>query len=87
MFRDTRYYEHYLTLEPGQLLVLYTDGATEAFNAQNEEFGPERLVRSVKAARDRSARELIDAVQRDVVDWTDGRGAHDDVTFFVIKAL
>src|SRR5437667_4548742 len=43
MFRDTRYYEHYLTLEPGQLLVLYTDGATEAFNAQNEEFGPERL--------------------------------------------
>src|SRR2546425_8016394 len=86
MFRDTRYYEYYLTLEPGQLLMLYTDGATEAFNAQNEEFGPEQLVRSVKAARDLSARELIDAVQRDVVDWTDGRGAHDDVTFFVIKA-
>src|SRR2546428_1935145 len=66
MFRDTRYYEYYLTLEPGQLLMLYTDGATEAFNAQNEEFGPEQLVRSVKAARDLSARELIDAVQRDV---------------------
>src|SRR6266851_4513931 len=32
MFRDTRYYEYYLTLEPGQTLVLYTDGVTEAFN-------------------------------------------------------
>ena len=87
MFRDTRYYEYYLTLAPGQLLVLYTDGVTEALNPQGEEFGRERLVRSVKAARDLGARELIDAVQRDVVDWTDGRGAHDDVTFFVIKAL
>jgi len=87
MFRDTRYYEYYLTLEPGQVLVLYTDGATEAFNARNEEFGPERLVRSVKAARDSSARELISAVQRDVADWTDGQGANDYVTFLVIKAL
>jgi sigma-B regulation protein RsbU (phosphoserine phosphatase) len=87
MFRDTRYYEYYLTLEPGQVLVLYTDGATEAQNAQEEEFGKERLVRSVKAAGNLSARELIEAVQRDVVAWTEGRGAHDDVTFFVIKAL
>src|SRR6059058_2776252 len=30
MFRDTRYYEYYLNIEPGQLLVLYTDGVTEA---------------------------------------------------------
>jgi sigma-B regulation protein RsbU (phosphoserine phosphatase) len=87
MFRDTRYYEYYLTLTPGQVLVLYTDGATEAQNAEDEEFGKERLVRSVKAAGNLSARELIEAVQKDVVAWTDGRGSHDDVTFFVIKAL
>ena len=87
MFRDTRYYEYYLTIEPGQLLVLYTDGVTEAMNPREEEFGRDRLVNSVKAARDLSAREMIDAIQRDIADWTDGRGAHDDVTFFVIKAL
>lgn len=87
MFRDTRYYEYYLTLEPGQLLVLYTDGVTEAMNPREEEFGRDRLVHSVKAARDLSAREMIDAIQRDIWDWTDGKGAHDDVTFFVIKAL
>ncbi|MCU1265325.1 MAG: Serine phosphatase RsbU, regulator of sigma subunit [Acidobacteria bacterium] len=87
MFRDTRYYEYYLTLGPGQLLVLYTDGVTEAMNPREEEFGSDRLMQSVKAARDLSAREMIDAIQRDVLEWTDGKGAHDDVTFFVIKAL
>lgn len=87
MFRDTRYYEYYLTFEPGQSLVLYTDGATEAIDADEEAFGEERLANSIKAARDLSAREMIHAVQKDVVAWTGGRGSHDDVTFFVIKAL
>src|SRR5438128_1134993 len=42
MFRDTRYYEHYLTIKPGEVLVLYTDGVTEAANAAGEEYGLER---------------------------------------------
>jgi phosphoserine phosphatase RsbU/P len=87
MFRDTRYYEYYLSIEPGQTLVMYTDGVTEAQNPAEEEFGRDRLVRSVKAASDLSARQMIDAIQRDIADWTDGRGSHDDVTFFVVKAL
>lgn len=87
MFRDTRYYEYYLTIEPGQVLVLYTDGVTEAMNPREEEFGRDRLVQSVRKARVLGAREMIEAIQQDVVDWTDGKGAHDDVTFFVVKAL
>jgi sigma-B regulation protein RsbU (phosphoserine phosphatase) len=87
MFRDTRYYEYYITLEPGQVFILYTDGATEAQNAQEEEFGRERLVSSAKAAGQLGARELIEAIEADVIAWTEGHGAHDDVTFFVIKAL
>jgi sigma-B regulation protein RsbU (phosphoserine phosphatase) len=87
MFKDTRYHEYHLTFKPGELLVLYTDGVTEALNPQNEEFGRDRLVESVKANRHLSARDLITAVRRAVTEWTDGRGASDDVTFFVIKAL
>jgi sigma-B regulation protein RsbU (phosphoserine phosphatase) len=87
MFRETRYHEYYLTIEPGDLLVLYTDGVTEAVSPHEEEFGRDRLVRSVKAARDLSAREMISVIQKDISDWTDGRGANDDVTMFVIKAL
>src|SRR6266545_1431641 len=87
MFRDTRYHEYYLTTTPGELLVLYTDGVTEAQNPQGEEFGRERLAEAVKTHRHLNARELITAVHKEVIDWTDGRGASDDVTFFVIKAL
>jgi sigma-B regulation protein RsbU (phosphoserine phosphatase) len=87
MFRDTRYHEYYLTTEPGEVLVLYTDGVTEAQNPQGEEFGRDRLADAVKANRRLRARELITAVHKEVIEWTDGRGATDDVTFFVIKAL
>jgi sigma-B regulation protein RsbU (phosphoserine phosphatase) len=87
MFRDSRYYEYYMTLEPGQMLVLYTDGATEAMNSVNDEYGRDRLVEAVRQCRHLSAREMIDFIHRDVINWTDGLGAHDDVTFFIVKAL
>jgi sigma-B regulation protein RsbU (phosphoserine phosphatase) len=87
MFRDTRYHEYYLTTESGDLLVLYTDGVTEAHNSAGEEFGRHRLAEAVKAHRHLGARDLIAAVQRMVIDWTEGVGTTDDVTFFVIKAL
>jgi sigma-B regulation protein RsbU (phosphoserine phosphatase) len=87
MFRDTRYHEYYLTTEPGDVLMLYTDGVTEAQDPHGEEFGRERLAEAVKTNRQLGARELITAVHNKVLAWTDGRGATDDVTFFVIKAL
>jgi sigma-B regulation protein RsbU (phosphoserine phosphatase) len=87
MFRDTRYYEYFLSLEPGELLVLYTDGVTEALNPAGEEFGRDRLAEAVKAGCSLTARDLIASLERDVLKWTDGLGATDDVTFFVIKAL
>ncbi|HLA11345.1 MAG TPA: GAF domain-containing SpoIIE family protein phosphatase [Pyrinomonadaceae bacterium] len=87
MFRETRYHEYYLSLEPGEILVLYTDGVTEAMNPKGEEFGRDRLARAVKSVAHLSARELIAAVHEEVNHWTDGVGAGDDATFFVIKAL
>lgn len=87
MFRDTRFHEYYLAFEPGDVLVLYTDGATEAMNPSGEEFGEDRLAQAVKKAYDRPARELIASLQMEILEWTNNAGSHDDVTFFVIKAL
>jgi sigma-B regulation protein RsbU (phosphoserine phosphatase) len=87
MFKDTRYHEYYQTIEPGEMLVLYTDGVTEAQNRTGEEYGRDRLALAVKANQTLSARDLIAAVHKEVIEWTDGKGATDDVTFFVIKAL
>jgi len=87
MFRETRYHEYYLDFEPGDVLVLYTDGATEATNAQGEEFGRKRLAQAVKKAYERPAREMIAMLQMEILEWTDHKGSNDDVTFFIIKAL
>jgi sigma-B regulation protein RsbU (phosphoserine phosphatase) len=87
MFRDTRYYEYFANIEPGQLLVLYTDGVTEAMNRAQEEYGRDRLVEAVRNSRHLSSREMIDFIHRDVLNWTEGLGATDDVTFFILKAL
>jgi sigma-B regulation protein RsbU (phosphoserine phosphatase) len=87
MFRDTRYYEYYLPILPGQIILLYTDGITEATDEHGAEYGRERLELKVREGRDLSARKLIDFLHADVLAWTQGRGASDDVTFVVIKAL
>ncbi|HET6973624.1 MAG TPA: PP2C family protein-serine/threonine phosphatase, partial [Pyrinomonadaceae bacterium] len=87
MFRETRYHEYYLDFEPGDVLVLYTDGATEASSPSGEEFGRERLAQAVKDNYDKPAREMIASLQMAVLEWTDNAGSNDDVTFFIIKAL
>ena len=87
MFRETRYHAYYLEFEPGDVLVLYTDGATEASSPSGEEWGRDRLAQAVKKAYDRPAREMIASLQMEILEWTDNVGSNDDVTFFVIKAL
>ena len=86
MFRDTRYYEYYASIEPGQVIVLYTDGVTEAVNPKGEEYGRDRLAQAVRAAQSLSSREMVSQIHKDVIEWTGGQGANDDITFFIIKA-
>jgi phosphoserine phosphatase RsbU/P len=87
MFPETRYHQYHMLLEPGDVLVLYTDGATEAANPEGVEFGRDRLARAVKENYERPAREMIASLEMAVLEWTAYAGATDDVTFFVIKAL
>ena len=86
MFKDTRYHQYHLLIEPGDVFVLYTDGVTEAENLAGEEFGRDRLVQAVKNNYERPAREMIASLELAVLEWTANLGATDDVTFFVIKA-
>jgi sigma-B regulation protein RsbU (phosphoserine phosphatase) len=87
LFKDTRYYEYYLPIDSGQILVLYTDGATEALSPEGQEYGRSRLVDAVRRSRDLRARQMIDYIYNDIFEWTGGRGSGDDVTFVIIKAL
>jgi sigma-B regulation protein RsbU (phosphoserine phosphatase) len=72
-------------LAPGDVLVLYTDGITEAMNPQGEEFGQERLVELVRYGRYGSAQELIWIVRHGLHEFTSGQPLADDTTLIVCQ--
>jgi phosphoserine phosphatase RsbU/P len=74
-------------LDPGDMIVLYSDGVTEAANAADEEFGEERLAALLAARRDRPAAAVVEAVIEAVAAWTGGAPPADDATLVVGRML
>ena len=74
-----------LELNPGDLLVLATDGFYEWANAQSVQFGSERLEETIRASREESSGGIISALYRAVVDFSGGTKQPDDLTAVVIK--
>lgn len=87
MFENVHYHQHFIRFEPGQVMVIYTDGITEATNEASEEFGTERFAKAVLDAIDLPAKKLIDHVRKAVADFTERKFLDDDGTLFVVKAL
>jgi len=84
MFGEVRLADATLTLAPGDVLVAYTDGLTEAFNADGEMFGDERLLQTVRALPTASAKELLEAIMAHVTTFTGGAPQSDDITLLVM---
>ena len=72
-------------LERDDCLVLYTDGVTEALDANGNEFGPERMIRSLRASANDGAQGVIDRVTADVRGFAGGHPQHDDITLIVVR--
>lgn len=87
MFRGIHYHQHFIRIEKGKTLVLYTDGITEAANPDGEEYGQERFARRVLDSINLSANEMIKFIRQDVVMFTKRTSLDDDTTMFIIKAL
>jgi sigma-B regulation protein RsbU (phosphoserine phosphatase) len=73
-----------LRLAPGDLLVVFSDGITEAFDDGGEEFGEARLLELVRSLRDRPAGELVDRVLAEVRRFS-GSEQEDDQTLVVAR--
>jgi sigma-B regulation protein RsbU (phosphoserine phosphatase) len=69
----------------GDLVVLYTDGVTEAENAAGNLFGIDRLIDSARRNRAFSAEAIKDAVVREVMDHVQGHTIYDDIALVVVK--
>jgi serine phosphatase RsbU (regulator of sigma subunit) len=72
-------------LAAGDILVLYTDGITEAENSQGEEFGMERLSAVIRRDSSLSAEELVGNIFHSAEDFCQGVGFNDDATVLIVK--
>jgi sigma-B regulation protein RsbU (phosphoserine phosphatase) len=85
MFPGARYDEGSLTLGPGDLIALYSDGVTEAVNDRDEEFGTERLVAVLRHSASIPAQEIVARIVAAVEHFTAGAPQFDDITLLVVK--
>lgn len=83
IFPDTQYEQAELALRPGDRLLFYTDGITEARDPEGEEFGEDRLAAAALAAAGSTAESIKDAVLADVNAFTHGK-FEDDATLIVV---
>jgi len=76
-----------LEMAPGDLLMFATDGFFEWANAREERFGTERLGQTIRAAREKSAVEIIASLHQEVLRFAGGTKQMDDLTAIVLKRL
>lgn len=87
VFEEAPYQPKTAQLYPGDILVLYTDGITEAINGDEEEFGERRLRDLILAHAALPAQALADRVLEAVADFAGDADSFDDATLMVIKRL
>jgi serine phosphatase RsbU (regulator of sigma subunit) len=81
------YGEMHTELGSGDLLLLYSDGVTEATNKNYDEYGEDRLIEVLKQNREKAAPEIVQAVTRSLAEFTAGAPQADDITLLVAKRL
>ncbi len=82
---DTDYQLHEVELSVGDIVIMYTDGMTEAFNGDREQFGTERLEAIVGQHSMASAEELVDGIVKAVCEFASEVPQSDDMTLLVVR--
>lgn len=78
--------EETLTLAPGTTMLLLTDGVTEAFDSQREQFGPERVQDFIRRAREPDTQALCDSLLAEIAAFRGPAPVHDDITLIALYA-
>jgi HAMP domain-containing protein len=84
---DMEFEEKEISLHPGDILILYTDGVTEAINLKNEMFGHERISGIVEENYYLSAQEIIQKIEKEVFTFSEGQPQFDDITLLLLKVI
>jgi len=84
---DFEYDQIKINLSPGDTLVFYTDGITEALNPEIEEFGEQKLLNILVNFPYRTAEELRNHIYEEMIRFTKGESQYDDLTLIVLQIL
>ena len=84
-FPNEKYRSEHAFMAKGDILLLYTDGITEASNEKNEMYGEQRLIRKLKEHRAKTPREICQLITEDVQIHSRHAGYSDDKTMVLIK--
>jgi sigma-B regulation protein RsbU (phosphoserine phosphatase) len=87
LFRFSRYVQEEIQLEPGDLLLLYTDGISEAENPAEEEWGEEALIAAARSWAGLCPSEMITRIMEGADAFAAGAPQHDDMTLVVAQVL
>jgi sigma-B regulation protein RsbU (phosphoserine phosphatase) len=87
LFAKADFEEGAVTLASGDLLMLYSDGVTEASNLNEEDFEMERVIEVLKNHRETSAVELADRMSKAIDAFVGAAPQHDDITLMVMKRI
>ena len=81
----TRYKQGEITLEPGDRLLLYTDGVTEAHDRENALYGTDRLEKMLENTKDAPGEQVLDSILADIDIFAEGVPQFDDITMVVLS--
>ena len=84
LFPDAVYESHTIRLQPGDHLILFTDGVVEALNNSGEEFGKERLCALLHRMARATATELLSCLRNSVLSFAANAPQHDDITIMIL---
>lgn len=84
---DAPYAARECAVRPGDTVVLYSDGVTEASDSSDVEFGEERLGALVRELSSRPAEEIVAEVSAAVAEWSAGAPPADDITLVVVRRV
>ena len=84
-FPDAKYEQEKIIMNPGDLLILFSDGITEAMNHENKEFSEEKLIDVIRNNIDTAPELLIEKIVAAVKEHSGSTAQSDDITLMIIK--
>jgi sigma-B regulation protein RsbU (phosphoserine phosphatase) len=85
IIEDTEFQDDVVIMQPGDLVVIFSDGVTDMENPTEENYGEERLLALVEANRNLPAQDLVELIRDQVGKHAAGAAPFDDVTVVAIK--